>query len=575
MPGTMRGVYTNLTEIRRKVFKEVSALAYEKADKSVDEIARQMEELPYKIIPGDIATYRESVFLERAIVGERIRMTMGMPMQGVDQPEQISDGLEEASRPEVYYQPPLINIVKFACNACEDNVYRVTNACQGCLAHPCREICPKEAISFVDKKAYIDQEKCIQCGMCFKVCPYQAIHHHVRPCAAACGMDAIGSDEHGRADIDYEKCVSCGQCLVNCPFGAIADKSQIFQVIQAINEGYTVVPIVAPSFVGQFGKGSVGRLREAFKEMGFAEVEEVATGADLCTVQEAEDFVKEVPEKLPFMGTSCCPSWSAMAKKEHPEHADAISMALTPMVLTARLVRKQNPESKIVFIGPCTAKKLEALRRSVKSEVDFVLTFEELAGMMESKGIDYTKLDDDNSDFENASHDGRAFAVAGGVAGAVVNVIHQKYPDKEVPIMAVDGLAECRAMLKDAVKGKYPGYLLEGMACPGGCVGGAGTLSAVNRAAAAVKRYAKTASSELASANKYNDLISELAGTVSAEVEIAEVLEVQKPVELTGSLKLNVKRRCTASAFLYEMQIIKVIYLVKKGPALTGPLSFS
>ena len=130
MPGTMRGVYTNLTEIRRKVFKEVSALAYEKADKSVDEIARHMEELPYKIIPGDIATYRESVFLERAIVGERIRMTMGMPMQGVDQPEHISDGLEEASRPEVYYQPPLINIVKFACNACEDNVYRVTNACQ-------------------------------------------------------------------------------------------------------------------------------------------------------------------------------------------------------------------------------------------------------------------------------------------------------------------------------------------------------------------------------------------------------------------------------------------------------------
>ncbi|MBF0921293.1 MAG: 4Fe-4S binding protein, partial [Atopobium sp.] len=217
MPGTMRGVYTNLTEIRRKVFKEVSTLAYEKADKSVDEIAHQMEELPYKIIPGDIATYRESVFLERAIVGERIRMTMGMPMQGVDQPELISDGLEEASRPEVYYQPPLINIVKFACNACEDNVYRVTNACQGCLAHPCREICPKEAISFVDKKAYIDQEKCIQCGMCFNVCPYHAIHHHIRPCAAACGMDAIGSDEHGRADIDYEKCVSCGQCLVNCP----------------------------------------------------------------------------------------------------------------------------------------------------------------------------------------------------------------------------------------------------------------------------------------------------------------------------------------------------------------------
>lgn len=510
MADTMRGVYTNLTEIRRKVFSQVAQIAYEQAE----DADRQIDELPYKIIPGDIATYRESVFLERAIVGERIRLTMGLPMQDVDKPERLSDGLPQAAKPETYYQPPLINVIKIGCHACEDNVYRVTNACQGCLAHPCREICPKQAISFVDKKAYIDQDKCIQCGMCAKVCPYQAIHHHVRPCAAACGMHCIGSDEHGRADIDYSKCVSCGQCLINCPFGAIADKSQIFQVIQAINGGNEVIAAVAPSFVGQYGgKGNVGKLRETFRILGFSDVVEVAIGADLCTVQEAQDFMEEVPEKLPFMGTSCCPAWSVMAKKEFPEHAESISMALTPMTLTARLIRKEHPHAKIVFVGPCSAKKLEAMRKSVRSEVDFVLTFEELAGMMAAKDIDYLKLDDGvDQDFSVASADGRNFAVSGGVAHAVVNAIHVFDPEREVHVEAAEGLDNCRKMMKEAIKGKYPGYLLEGMACPGGCVAGPGTLQAIKKSAAAVKRYAARAKQSNAPDNIYANMVDDLAG---------------------------------------------------------------
>ena len=207
MPGTMRGVYTNLTEIRRKVFAGVARIAYEQGEDSEGDLQR----LPYEIVPGEIATYRESVFLERAIVSERIRLAMGLPLQGVDKPQSMTDGIIDASVPETYYQPPLINVIKFACNACKDNVYEVSNACQGCLAHPCREICPKGAITFKDKKAYIDQEKCVHCGLCAKTCPYHAIHHFERPCAAACGMGAIGSDEHGHAKIDYEKCVSCGQ----------------------------------------------------------------------------------------------------------------------------------------------------------------------------------------------------------------------------------------------------------------------------------------------------------------------------------------------------------------------------
>ena len=515
MADTMRGVYTNLTDIRRLVFAEVAKLCYETANHpewTATDLDRQFELLPYQIIPGDVATHRESVFLERAIISERIRLAMGMDLQGVDRPVHVSDGIQEAAIADSYYNPPLINVIKFACNACEDNVYRVSNSCQGCLAHPCMQICPKKAISFKHGKAFIDHSKCIACGRCAQVCPYHAVHHHIRPCAEACGMKAIGSDEHGRAAINHEKCVSCGQCLINCPFGAIADKSQIAQVIFSIVGGEDVIAIVAPAFVGQFGgKGNVGKLRGAFAALGFAGVEEVAIGADLCAIEEADMFLDEVPSKLPFMGTSCCPAWFKMARKEFPKNKDCISMALTPMVLTARMVRKNHPDAKIVFVGPCSAKKLEAMRETVRSEVDFVLTFEEMAGMMRAKDIDYLKLADDNkSDFDTASEDGRNFAVAGGVAAAVVNVIHDRDPEREVKVFNAEGLDNCRKMLRDATRGKYPGYLLEGMACPGGCVAGPGTLQAINKSAAAVHRYAKKSPHRHAVDNELRSLIHTL-----------------------------------------------------------------
>ena len=166
----MRGIHSVVDDLRRQGFTEVARLAYEGGDFS------RIDALPYKIIPGEDAQYRHDVFLERAIVSERIRLAMGLPLQGVDKPQSMTDGIIDASVPETYYQPPLINVIKFACNACKDNVYEVSNACQGCLAHPCREICPKGAITFKDKKAYIDQEKCVGCGLCAKECPVGVIH---------------------------------------------------------------------------------------------------------------------------------------------------------------------------------------------------------------------------------------------------------------------------------------------------------------------------------------------------------------------------------------------------------------
>ncbi len=505
----MRGVDTRIQEIRRRIFCEVARMAYH-VEWPLD---RRIEELPYKIIPGEVGNFRNDVFLERAIVGERLRLAMGLPCRSAGEHAPISDNIEAADRAETYYTPPLINIIKFACNGCHEKRLLVTEGCQGCLAHPCVEVCPKDAVRLdrYNGKSVIDQEKCIQCGRCAEVCAYNAIITQERPCAAACGMDAIGTDENGKAEIDYEKCVSCGQCLVNCPFGAIADKSQIFQVIRAIQSGERVYAAVAPSFVGQFGtKVTPGKIRAAMKKLGFADVIEVAIGADLCAIQEATDFVEEVPDKLPFMGTSCCPAWSVMAKKLFPDYAECISMALTPMVLTARLIKKNHPNAKVVFIGPCAAKKLEAKRKSVRSEVDFVLTFEEMTGIFDAKELDLATIEEDAEGVSDVSTDGRNFAVAGGVAQAVVNVIKREHPDRAIQVRNAEGLRECRKMMEEATAGKYNGFLLEGMACPGGCVAGAGTMQPIKKSQGAVHFYAKQAGHKIANETEYTKELDKL-----------------------------------------------------------------
>ena len=486
---SVRGIHTDVTDMREKIFTEVARLAYEGGDYS------RLEELPYKIVPGELASFRESVFTERAIVGERLRLAIGLPNRTLAEHAPVADGVNESAITERYYEPPLINIIKFACHKCLDNKTVVTNMCQGCTAHPCEEVCPKGAIVVKQGgKSKIDPEKCINCGQCKKVCPYGAIYERKRPCANACGVGAIETDYAGRAKINPDKCVSCGMCMVNCPFGAIADKSQIYQLIKAMNEGAEVIAILAPAFVGQFGpKATPNKIKAALLDIGFADVWEVAVGADAGALEEAKHYVQSVATgKLPFLLTSCCPSWSMLGKKYFPEVIDEISNALTPMVATARAARITSPNAKIVFVGPCVAKKLEASRRTVRSEVDFVITFEELAGMFDAKEIDFNTYEKEE-ELNDAFGAGRGYAVASGVAGAIKACIDEYYPGTEVKIDHVEGLAECKKMLLQAKSGKKKGYLIEGMGCPGGCVAGAGTNIPVVKAQIQVKKFVKEA----------------------------------------------------------------------------------
>ena len=309
----IRGLDTEVKRIRRQVFTEVAKLGFEG---NPDRLKDELEEIPYDMVKEDAETYRDSVYRSRAIARERIRLAMGLSLRPENRHVHLTQGLEASNIADVYYEPPLMQVIPSACASCEEKGYEVSNMCKGCYAHPCKEVCPKGAISFVNGRSYIDQSKCVKCGKCKDACPYDAISKKERPCQMACGVGAITSDKLGRAHIDDKKCVSCGMCMVNCPFGAISDKSQIFQLARALTEGEEIIAELAPAYVGQFGDQITPRnLKAALRELGFSEVYEVALGADIGAISEAHHYVQKVTTgELPFLLTSCCPSWAMLCK---------------------------------------------------------------------------------------------------------------------------------------------------------------------------------------------------------------------------------------------------------------------
>lgn len=358
----MRNLDTPVKQIRHKIFTEVAKIGFESTDET---LIHDIEAIPYNIVE-ERAQYRESIYRERAVASERVRLAMGLSLRPENKAVHLTSGLEASNIDEKYYEPPLMQVIPSACAACPPNRYIVSDMCRGCVAHPCMQACPKGAIS-----------------------------HNTRPCEQACGVKAIGSDEQGRAKILDDKCVSCGMCMVSCPFGAISDKSQIFQLAHSLRDGNKIIAIVAPAYISQFGdEVTPGKFKTALEILGFSDVYEVALGADIGAISEAHHYAKEVATgNLPFLLTSCCPSWSMMAKKFFPDMIGNLSQELTPMVATARKVKQEHPDAKVVFIGPCASKKLEAMRTTVRSDVDFVVTFEELdfQGIKEISGTVFQK----------------------------------------------------------------------------------------------------------------------------------------------------------------------------------------
>ena len=502
----MRGIYTPVTDIRRKVFTEVARMAYSGNG------YEGAENLPFKIVPGDQPLHRESIFLERAIAGERVRLAMGLSIRPIQTRSLMTEGMDAAAIAEQYYEAPLVNIIPYACHACPTKRYSVTNICQGCLAASCQSVCPKGAISFANGKSVIDETICIRCGKCASACSYHAIAFIERPCQAACGMDAIGSDEHGKAVIHQDKCVACGQCLVSCPFGAIVDKGQIFQVVRSILQGDQVVAIVAPAFVGQFsGMVSPGKFVTAMKQLGFDRVVEVAVGADVCTVEEAKDFLEKVPSQQDYMATSCCPAWIRFAETRHPEILENISTCRSPMEMFGSVIKEYfgNCGKRVVSVAimPCTAKKFEAMRDEFRDKngtpyVDYVITSQEIIQMIRQSGIRFDELEPEavSMPFGMSSGAGLIFGASGGVteavlrrlsddksAGAIRSIANSGVRDiaglkecsithngEEIKIAIVSGLENTDKLIHRIEEGEVSYHMVEVMACPGGCVSGAG-----------------------------------------------------------------------------------------------------
>ena len=446
----MRKFESNVQYIKYLVNREITERFINGTlDSSLDEIAE-------KLVPGPKPATRCCIYKERHIIKERAK---------------------NAIYPQT--KENVISILHDACDECPVNRFMITEACRGCLGHRCQEVCPRNAIFMVNHHAYINQELCIECGRCKEVCPFNAISDVKRPCIRSCEIGAIQIDENKKAVIDDSKCVSCGACVHQCPFGAIVDKPFVLDVLNLLKESenntkYKVYAVVAPAISSQFTNARIEQVITGIEKIGFYHAVEAALGADIVSYHEAHEFAETI-EEMKWKTTSCCPAFVDYVSKKFPELMDHVSKTVSPMVATARLIKSLDEDAKIVFIGPCTAKKMEIKMDDIKDAVDLVITFEELQAMLDAMNIELEKCED--SVLDNASFYGRLFARSGGVSEAVKQVVgHEKFNVEFKPV-AADGLDACTKILRLAKAGKLDGNFIEGMACKCGCIGGAASLS--------------------------------------------------------------------------------------------------
>ena len=460
----MRKFDTKVQHLKYKVLREVARHAWN------GDLLEHMNDIPKEIIPGKTPSMRCCVYKERAILAERVKLATG----------------GDTSNPNV------IEVIDIACDDCPAGGYQVTDACRGCLAHRCEDVCPRGALSFDEhQKAHIDKSKCINCGKCAQVCPYSAIINRKRPCENSCKIKAISMREDGSAGIDNSKCISCGACVYQCPFGAISDKSFILNTIDMLkksnnNTEYKVYAVVAPSISSQFVYAKLGQVITGLRHLGFHTVVEAALGADMVAQAESKELVEKG-----FLTSSCCPAFVAYIHKSFPAMVPYISHNLSPMGTIAKYIKEHEGPCKVVFIGPCTAKKMEVQKENVRQYVDAALTFEELQALFDSRDIDITTLPEGVLD--NASYFGRIFARSGGLSDAVAEGLKEQGLEFDLKPCACDGIEQCKIALLQKSKDRLDANFIEGMACIGGCIGGAGCLTHGEKNKAEVDKYGREA----------------------------------------------------------------------------------
>ena len=459
---------TRVQELRYTVLKEVI-----KHLRNGD-LEQNLYEIPKVVVPGPKPTMRCCIYKERAIVQERIKLAA---FHNSDMEENV------------------IKVIPIACDECPLGGYTVGDACRGCIAHRCYEACPRKCISFDDRlRAKIDKTKCVNCGMCAKACPYVAIENRIRPCERACKQKVISPDPiTNAAHINDEKCIHCGACVYQCPFGAIVDVSYVREIIDMIkgsenNTKYKVFAVVAPSIGGNFVDFKNGQIISALKELGFYDVAEAALGADMVAIKESKELIERGK-----LTSSCCPAFALYIRKFYPELVQYISSSPSPMAEVSEFIKEKYPGSKVVFIGPCTAKKSEIKHGDVRPFVDSAMTFEDLQAMIDAYEIDVKSLPESSYGDFGGSYFGRGFAKCGGLSNAVNEAIKEQNESFEVKGIAVDGMENVKKALIQFKSANCQYNFIEGMACEGGCIGGPCNLNHQIRNKIILDKYSATA----------------------------------------------------------------------------------
>ena len=461
MPESKRIFDTAVQKLKYDVLKAIIRNEYEHCYDNI------YIDIPKEISPGPKATMRCCIFKERAIVQERIKLALGGDKNN----------------------PNVVEVIDIACDECPIGGIFVTPACRGCIVHRCQEVCPRDAIQIIDHKAVVDKSKCIECGKCTQACPYGAIIHQKRPCVSSCKVKAITVGEDKKAAIDNKKCIACGACVYQCPFGAIVDKSMIMESIAILKDaemkGTHVYAVIAPSIVSQFKYAKIEQVVTGIRKLGFHQVVEAALGADITLYHEAEEW-----KEKGILTTSCCPSFVMFVEKNFPELAKYVSHSVSPMVEAAMLIKRTDPEGKVIFIRPCASKKLEYKLPKTQGAIDSVLSFEELQAFLDARNIDVGSLEETSLD--NASFYGRIFAKSGGITQGIADVAKEMGVEGVKPI-AMNGIDECRAALTKLKFNKATENFFEGMACDGGCLNGALCLNHGPKNVVDVDKYGASA----------------------------------------------------------------------------------